>query len=278
VKKPKKEDLGQILQLESHKADERIYVFVEGAAQSFRDMMGRFRSSVEFWDRELFEAKLDESGLRFVLRANNSLANKAILQIMTKLIPMLETPLLDDPPAQSPTMLDTLWALKDRATTVNKGASITQMLFEMDRNFKDLNSSQVQDATISCFDFIYAKALMSIQTSFEEASPDFIQLLRYIYERTKARSNWGMLYSFRPGFMPGWVERTLKQDEKGSKGWEGLTEEYEKKFNEAGISFEPVPTLDRAATEFRFLSIWGYGLEATFDDMFEHQIGGIIRS
>jgi hypothetical protein len=41
-KKPKKNDLGQILELSQHEADLRIYLFLNGAAQSFRDQMVTF--------------------------------------------------------------------------------------------------------------------------------------------------------------------------------------------------------------------------------------------
>ena len=273
-KKPKKEALAQIVELKAQQADERIYVYVDGAAQSFRDMIGSFRPSIEFWDEKILEEKLDETGGRFALRTNNSMANKALLAIMRKLLAILKTEVPEKPPPSTTINLDTLWALKDRATTVNKCAALLQLLFEDEEKFKQLNPSLVQDAAILCLDFIYAKALMSIQATFETMSPDLVQLLRYINERTKGRSNWGLLYGYHPGLMAGRVEMVLKQREKNHKEWEGMDVDLEN----AATRIEPPSVLAQASDEFRYLSGWGYGLEATIDDMFELLIGGTVRS
>ena len=55
-KKPKKEALAQLVELVGHPANKRIYVYIGGAAQSFRDKFSTFEPQVEFWN----EKKLEE--------------------------------------------------------------------------------------------------------------------------------------------------------------------------------------------------------------------------
>jgi hypothetical protein len=76
-KKPKLNDLGQVIQLSQQGADQRIYLYLNGATQSFRDQMGMFKSTIEFWDEKLLEKNLDESHLAIWLKIVNSI-NKII--------------------------------------------------------------------------------------------------------------------------------------------------------------------------------------------------------
>lgn len=66
-KKPKVNDLGQVLQLSQHEADQRIYLYLNGATQSFRDQMGGFESTIEFWDEKSLGKSLDESRLTILI-------------------------------------------------------------------------------------------------------------------------------------------------------------------------------------------------------------------
>lgn len=124
VKKyPKKGALAQVVELADHEANERIYVYVGGAAQSFRDKLGNFSSRVRFWNEHELEGKLDETGTTLQLKVANSKANEAMFRIMAHILAWIRT----KPPTRAPAkpsaeVLETLWGMKDRAVTVNKCA------------------------------------------------------------------------------------------------------------------------------------------------------------
>src|SRR6267143_6075864 len=72
-KRPKKEALSQIVELSDEPADKRVYVYIGGASQSFRDKIPKFKRRVEFWNEEPLEERLSDTGLALSMKVDNSL-------------------------------------------------------------------------------------------------------------------------------------------------------------------------------------------------------------
>ncbi len=163
-KKPKKNDLGQVLELSQGGAHERVYVYVNGAAQSFRDQRETFASDVEFWDEKVLEERLNESGLTLRLKADNSPAKMAMFQILKSIAEVI-----DNQPSNTPSqplsqeLMRTLWDMKDRAVTVNKCITMAQLMFEDSSRFGDSSGIKAQNLMVWCLDFIYTYGLNSLQ-------------------------------------------------------------------------------------------------------------------
>src|SRR6266566_2467008 len=90
-KKPRKEALAQVLELSDEEANKRVFVYVGGASQSFRDKLSRFKSRVEFWNEEKLEEQLSISGLTLSLKTDNSSAAHAMFAIMRNLVRVINT-------------------------------------------------------------------------------------------------------------------------------------------------------------------------------------------
>jgi hypothetical protein len=91
-KKPKKEDLGQVIELSQNEADQRIYVYINGTAQSFRKQIPNFEPKVVFWDETKLEEYLVESNLTFKLLVDNTFTNYAIQNITNIIINATKSP------------------------------------------------------------------------------------------------------------------------------------------------------------------------------------------
>ncbi|MDK2988843.1 MAG: hypothetical protein PWR16_372 [Methanoculleus sp.] len=269
-RKPKKNDLGQVLELSQGDAHERVYVYVGGAAQSFRDQRETFASQVVFWDEKILEERLNESDLALKLKIDNSPAKLAMFRIMKSLIEVIK----NQPPGAlaqkpSPDLMRILWGMKDRAVTVNKCASMAQLMFEDSSRFGELNNAKAQNLMVWCLDFIYSYGLNSLQSVFVALPQELKQLLNCVYENTKIRSNWLQLFKFDPGLIPGRVESVISTYEQQITSWKEINEKLQSKCAEDDISEPTYTELDRVADELRLLAIWADGLEGTIDSCFE---------
>lgn len=269
-KKPKKNDLGQVLELSQGDAHERVYVYVNGAAQSFRDQQETFASEVEFWDEKTLEDRLNESDLTLKLKADNSPTKLAMFQIMKSIIEVIDnqppnTP--SRPPSQE--LMRTLWDMKDRAVTVNRCLSMAQFMFEDSSRFGDLSDIKAQNLMVWCLDFIYTYGLNSLLSAFTGLPRELKELLGCVYENTKVRSNWLQLLTYDPGLIPGRVEDACAKYEQQNASWKKNVEKQQSLYAEDDIP-EPVYTeLDEVADVLRRLGTWADGLEGTIDSLFE---------
>ena len=278
-KKPKKEALAQLVELAGHPANKRIYVYIGGAAQSFRDKLSTFEQQVEFWDEKKLEEHLNESGLTLQLKIDNSLANDAMFRIMRRLIEVIkskpEKDSLSGKPSQE--MMETLWGMKDRAVTVNKCAGMAQLMFEGPSRFGELTDEQVQNLVVYVLDYVCVYGLMSLCRTFEDLSPEFQELLYHVHDVTKVRSNWLELYTYRRGLVPGAVDTAYREYGKKRAEWKGVVKSPEAGVEEARSPETEYTRLDRAAEAFRGLGVWGHGLESTLDELYRKCVRGYVE-
>jgi len=278
-KKPKKEALAQVVELSGEKADRRIYVYIGGASQSFRDQSSSFETKVEFWNEKKLEDELNESRLTLRLKVDNSLANNAMFRIMRSLLDSIQTkPPKGQLPKPNSEIMETIWGMKDRAVTVNKCASMAQLLFEESSRFGELSYDQVQNLVVWCLDFIYTYGLLSLWDAFEALPSELKAMLYHVHERTKIRSNWLELNTYRAGLMPGRVGYAVKEYESEKTKWKRAEKAIESMKKKGEIPEHELTRLDEAAEEFRLLGIWAHGLEGTIDYLFEQSIRGNVRS
>jgi hypothetical protein len=113
-KRPKKDALAQVVELSNETADQRVYVYIGGAAQSFRDQLANFADKVEFWEEKTLEDRLNESEVTRMLKSDNSLAYKAMLKIMQILVKAIKT---KPPPGPVP---KPTWELLETHTVGNE--------------------------------------------------------------------------------------------------------------------------------------------------------------
>jgi hypothetical protein len=278
-KKPKKEALAQLVELVGHPANKRIYVYIGGATQSFRDKFSKFERRVEFWDEKKLEEHLNDSGLTLQLKIHNSRANDAMLRIMRRLIEVIkskpEKKALSGNPSQE--TMETLWGMKDRAVTVNKCALMAQLMFEGSSRFGELTDEQVQNLVVHILDYVYSYGLMSLCKTFEDLSPELQELLYHVHDVTKIRSNWHELFNYSPGFVPGAVDTAYREYAKERTEWKGVAKSLEARAKKAGSPQIEYTRLDRAAEAFRVLSVWGHGLETTLDDIYTKCVHGYVE-
>jgi len=269
-KKPKKNDLGQVLELSQGDAHERVYVYVNGAAQSFRDQRETFASKVEFWDEKILEDRLNESDLTLKLKADNSPTKLAMFQIMKSIIEVIDnqppnTP--SRPPSQE--LMRTLWDMKDRAVTVNRCFSMAQLMFEDSSRFGDLSDIKAQNLMVWCLDFIYTYGLNSLLSAFTSLPRELKELLGCVYENTKVRSNWLQLFTYDPGLMPRRVEDACAKYEQQIASWKKNADKRQSIQVEDDIPEPVYAELDEVADVLRRLGTWADGLEGTIDSLFE---------
>jgi hypothetical protein len=272
-KKPKKGDLGQVLELSQGDAHERMYIYVNGAAQSFRDQRETFASKVEFWDEKILEERLNESDLTLKLKADNSPTKLAIFQIMKSIVEVIDNPppsTPSRPPSQE--LMRTLWDMKDRAVTVNRCLSMSQLMFEDSSRFGDLSDIKAQNLMVWCLDFIYTYGLNSLLSAFTSLPRELKELLGSAYENTKIRSNWLQLFTYDPGLIPGRVEDACGKYEQLIASRKNNADKWQSTQVEDDIPESVYAELDEVADELRRIGIWADGLEGTIDDLFEEYI------
>jgi len=276
-KKPKKEALAQVLELTNEPSTKRIYVYIGGSSQSFRDQIKRF-PEIDLWNENRLEEALDESGLTLRLKVDNSPANRAILIIMRRILESIKTNPSTNFTKPDTQTIHTLWGMKDRAVTVNKCAGLMQLMLEDSRRLGKLTNKQVQNLVVWCLDYIYAYGLLSLRNAFENMSPEFRTLLHNVHQITAARSNWLELYSYHPGLQPKLVMHAARQREESKEDLRE-TEKFLNELEKGGkISQGEGLELLNAANEFRYLAIWADGLEGTIDYLFEHLSTGSIKN
>ena len=268
-KNPKKEALAQIVELANQTADERIYVYVGSATQSFRDQLNNFQSKVQFWDEKMLESNLNETGLTLDLQVANSKANGAMTSIWREIMPATaQGPRIPPPSKLSAGALEVLWGLKDRAVTTNKCAGMAQLMLESPDRFGELSHERLQNLVLFLLDYIYVYGLLSIQNTMTDLPAELRSLLRYVYQKDPSRSNWLELFQYRPGPVPGRVERMHEQFVSDRKQWSKIAEVPRsdgRTANEPGFDWTPS---NGGAETFRGLGIWAHGLESTIDSMF----------
>jgi len=277
-KKPKKEALAQVVQLAGHPADERIYVYVGGAAQSFRDKFETF-GQIEFWDEQRIESELNETGMTLRLKMANAKASGSILEIMRCIMAVLESKdAAPPPPKPTPEMMHTLWAMKDRAVTINHCASMAQLMLEVPSRFGKPSHDQVQNLVVYVLDYIYAYGLVTLQKALEDMSPELQSVLAHVYKKTKIRTNWGELFQYYPGAFPGNVDWVYRQFDKEREEWKGLSEDIERLEKEKKAPDFVWTHLDDAAELLRQLHVWSDGLEGTIDYMYTYCVRGEVQA
>lgn len=265
-KKPKVNDLGQVLQLSQHDADRRIYLYINGAAQSFRDQIVTFESTIEFWDEKAFEKNLDESRLAIWLKIDNSFAIRAINSINNTIFTTIKNASEKPVPKPNRVIFETLWDLKDRAVTLSKCATLIQFMFEDSSRFGKMSYQEIQELQIWCLDFLYTNSLISIIHSFDSLSTNFKITLMQTHENTNGRSNWYMLKSsIRPEFIPGNIENLIRHKIHNSDTG-GESQESEKPMSESRIN---EIYFYEASNQFRLIGVWADGFEYTINDIFE---------
>ncbi|HAC14786.1 MAG TPA: hypothetical protein DCE78_02400 [Bacteroidetes bacterium] len=274
-KKPKVNDLGQVLQLSQHSADHRIYLYLNGAAQSFRDQIIKFEPTIEFWDETKLEFALNESHLAIWIKIDNSNTIQAINKINRTLFTAIKSPSGNTFPKPNKKMLETLWDLKDRAVTLSKCATLIQFMFEDSKRFGEINYQQIQDLQMWCLDFLYTYSLISLLHSFDALSEEWKRIFAYTYEGTKSRSNWYMLVSsIHTEYVPGNVEKLIQHKS------DNISQKNES--TESDIN-EKIPTnselreiyFNNASNQFRCIGIWADGLEFTINDIFKECLSEI---
>jgi hypothetical protein len=256
-KKPKKEDIGQLLELSQTQADKKIYVYINGASQSFREKMPFFASEIEFWDEKQIEDNLMKSYLTFRLLIDNSYTNYSIQVIKDVLRQTITSSKRRPFPKPNKDIMNILWAMKDRAVTLNKCSGMLQLMFEDSKRFGNLTPSQIQNLVLWCFDELYSASLFALHDSMRSLPNELVTIFQYTYDRTKARSNWLNLFSYPPRFIPGNLDTLINKDTSIAE-----LKELQKLLEESDIQNI---LLDEAANEFRLLCIWAEGLEGTID-------------
>jgi hypothetical protein len=276
-RKPKKEDLAQLIELSDYEAARRYYIYIGGATQSFRDKIPNF-PKIDFLAETRLEKELNKSHLTLTLRIHNSKANQAMLHIMRGIINTIKEK--DEPEIDqsiNPKMIRRLWELKDRSVTIHKCASMAQLMLENPNRVGELSNEQMNDLMIWILDYMYVYGFNSLQRFFTDLPKDFKPILNHVYQETKIRSNWFMLFAYRPGLIPGMVDMYLKEYDEEKKDWEKAGEFFDRsKKNGEIIPDIQFSYLDDIAERFRRLAVWGEGLEGTIDYVFEHAISGDI--
>ena len=265
-KKPKVSDLGQVLQLSQHDADQRIYVYINGSAQSVRDQFITFESKVEFWDEKKIETVFENSNLIRWLTVDNSKALHAINSINKNLMDTIKKTSSKPFPKPNKETLKNLWDIKDRAVTLNKCVTFAQLMFEDPAKFGKLSNNQIRYLEIWCLDYLFTYSLLSLEKFFSSLSPDMKGRLFYTYERTKARSNWFNLELIDVEFIPGNIESIAIKKKKNK-----MNDEPQEKQNQQSTitARDDIFSIDEVADEFRRIGIWADGLEGTIDYLFE---------
>ena len=174
-KKPRKEALAQVVQLAGHQADQQVFVYVDGAAQSFRDKFDTFAQKVEFWNEERMESEMNETGMTLRLKMANTKASGSMLKIMRILTALISATGTSAPTAK-PTeeTMHTLWAMKDRAVTVKHCATMAQLMLEDSSRFGKPGHEQVQNLVVYVLDYIFAYGLLTLQKALEDMSPELV--------------------------------------------------------------------------------------------------------
>ncbi len=278
VKKfPKKEALAQIVELADHEADERIYVYVGGGAQSFRNKQANFSSKVVFWDERELESMLNETGMTLRLKIANSKSDEAIFRIMVQIVRGIK----GKPPQALPAdlsneTLETLWGMKDRAVTVHRCASMAQSMLEKPTQFGELTQEQVQTLVMHLLDYLYTYGLMSLRRTFEDLSPELRSLLHEVHKKTEIRSNWLELLQYTRGAVPGTVAGVHEEFEKDRARWKEVVQRMKSRGSKEATEVHEPTHLEEAADSFRLLSIWAGGLEGTIDYLYERCVRGEV--
>lgn len=277
-KRPKKEALAQLVELEGHEG-RKVYVYVGGAAQSFRDQLAKFDGKIDFWDERRLDEQLNPSGLTVELKIANSPSNDSMFKIMGGIIKAVSAKphLGQGEPKVTAELMETLWGMKDRAVTVNQCLRMAQQMFERESNFNELTDGQVQSIVVYLLDFVYAYGLLSLKSLFSRMPPDLVALLHDVHERTAIRSNWLLLYAYRPGLMPGRVEAAYKEYEEEKAKAKKMDESIKLLAKDGLLPEAKVTNIDDATRAFRRFANWAYGLEGTIDDLYTKCVRGDVR-
>lgn len=277
-KRPKKEALAQLVELEGQ-VGKKVYVYVGGAAQSFRDQLAKFDRRIDFWDEKRLEEQLNPSGLTLELKIANSPTNDAMYIIMGGIIKAISTRPLQEQgqPEVTAELMETLWGMKDRAVTANQCLRMAQQMFERESNFNELTDNQVQSIVVYLLDFVYAYGLLSLKSLFSRMPSDLMAQLHAVHEKTAIRSNWLLLYAYRPGLMPGRVEAAYKEYEEEKAKAKKMDESIKLLAKDGLLPEAKVTNIDDATRAFRKFANWAYGLEGTIDDLYTKCVRGDVR-
>ncbi len=278
-KRPKKEALAQVVELSTESADQRVYVYIGGASQSFREQLVNFGDKVEFWDEKVLEDRLNASQLTRILKSDNSLAYQAVLRIMQILVKTIKTkPAAGSVPKPTWELMETLWGMKDRAVTLHECASMMRLMFENPMRVGELNYDQIQSLIMWTLDSVCSSALLSLRHTFEALTPELKKLIFRVHKTTRIRSKWLHLFSYRPGLMPRWVDSALKDYEKARVETKEMEQVIERRRTKPRVPDNiERPHMNEVVIEFQSLAMWAYSLEATVDDLFERCVRGRIR-
>ena len=253
-----------MVELANSGANQRIYVYVGGAAQSFRDQTRSFVSKIEFWDEAALESALNETGLTPALYFDNSLANAAIWAITrtvwTTVFAKSTKPI---PPKMSKRLLQNLWGMKDRVVTVHKTAFLAMSYLESVQLHEEKDGKAFDGFASWALNYVFEEGLLSLARVFDNLPQEMTNLLRWTYSRTKVRSNWSALAVIRPGLLPGNVIDVCKSD---AREPDALNKRIDKRKMPARYRRAHLTDLIQF---FRYLYAWSWAVEETLDNMYE---------
>lgn len=264
--KPLKNDIAQVLDLTNSSADRKIYVHINGTAQSFRELSEQYGYNIEFWDQNKLEETLVESNLTPILKIHNSSTSTTIHEITKILERTINTVPKKEFPKPTVEVMETLWGMKNRAVSINKCARMLQTMFEHPENFGPVNQKQVLDLVLRCHDRL-SSALDSLRDGFKSQSPDLKAILYYIHKETSVRSNWRNLKFFDHGLIPGnivseieYSQITISNDD---------VDDIEETNQEISDINSSKYIFQNAAGEFCSIAVWADAIEDTIDFVHE---------
>jgi hypothetical protein len=145
---------------------------------------------------------------------------------------------------------------------------MAQLLFEDATRVGKVTHNQIQRLLLWCLDYLFAYGVLGLRNTFDPMREDLHARLYEVYQRTKVRSNWSDLFSFKVELAPGRVEAAMRKREEDRLKWKDVTTKM--KIRKKDITKHG--GLDDAAKELRVLGIWAGGLEGTIDDLFRDAI------
>jgi len=268
-KKPRHDDIAQVVELAKASANRLVYVYVQGASQSFLDNFRQFSKKIELWDYTKLEEELRLSNLGLKLVVDNSPAAEAVGKITSSIVRITSAnKVTSSSDANLEESLRNLWTLKDRAVTIYKCASMLQLILE---RFQSLDYKDLMYMVRRGLDFLYVYGFFPITNVIERLPSGLRRTIKNVHDKDPAGSNWGCLWTYHRGLVPGNVFAVLRGYEKSEKEMDIPLERLKKSDREKLLkSLEEIAkNFQSAAAEFRRIAVWAYGLEATFDQAFE---------
>lgn len=270
-RKAKQKDISQLVQLSKHEADRKIFVYIEGATQSFLDIADD-EPEVELWTTKDLEKNFKRSDLIFALHVDNSPFRKSIRAVRFLISDLNDSDLKSEKISESEIkeLFPFVWSMKDRAVTLHKGSRLLQLIFERGDRIKSLNYDDLLFLCKRALDFFYRRSLVAIQNILSKNREKFEKIWKELHEKTSSGSSW--LYIFGMPFSsltPGSVIEELGQFEENRESAEKLEKIKEMVDEEKTTNFYPESPerFQITADLFRKISGFAWGLETAIDNL-----------